>query len=176
MKKLKEKYFRELLPYSLIFLVIIATLYVQIAVHSTNMGADNYFHFARFYDIKAQLMTGKFNWFQTNFTFEQTGKVINALYGPLFAYLNGMLLLVAKTWYQYEVITNILLNFIAAIGMYKLAQKVKAPKNVSVILALLYINTGMIPSWIEGMNFSAWGGVFIPYLLIQVVNLSLIHI
>lgn len=70
MKKLKEKYFRELLPYSLIFLVIIATLYVQIAVHSTNMGADNYFHFARFYDIKAQLMTGKFNWFQTNFTFE----------------------------------------------------------------------------------------------------------
>lgn len=171
MKKLKEKYFRELLPYSLIFLVIIATLYVQIAVHSTNMGADNYFHFARFYDIKAQLMTGKFNWFQTNFTFEQTGKVINALYGPLFAYLNGMLLLVAKTWYQYEVITNILLNFIAAIGMYKLAQKVKAPKNVSVILALLYINTGMVPSWIEGMNFSAWGGVFIPYLLIQVVNL-----
>ncbi|MCF1784145.1 cell division protein [Lactobacillus mulieris] len=170
MKMLKIRS-RELLPYFAIFMVICVLIYVQVVTHATIIGADSYFHWLRFYDIKEQIITGKFSWFQTNFTFKQTGRIINALYGPLFAYLNAILLFIVRTWYQYEVITNILLNFIAASGLYKLTQKVNTPKPISVILSIIYINIGMIPSWIEGMNFSAWGSAFIPYLLIQIVNL-----
>ncbi|KRL63767.1 cell division protein [Lactobacillus psittaci] len=172
MKKIKGSLaFNNCLPYLAIFLSILALLYVQIMGHITIIGSDTYFHLARFYDIKKQILTGSFSWFQTNFTFEQTGRIINALYGPLFAYCNAFLLLLVRSWFQYEVITNILVDFIAAAGMYKLAVKVKTPKIIAVILSLIYINIGMIPAWTEGMNFSACAGVVIPYLLMQVVNM-----
>ncbi|EQE00311.1 putative cell division domain protein, partial [Clostridioides difficile CD9] len=39
-----------------------------------------------------QFKTGNFSYFQTNYGFQQSGRIVNALYGPLIAYILGGIL------------------------------------------------------------------------------------
>lgn len=162
---------KVIIPYFIILVASLGTLLPQIAFHATILGSDTVFHWSRFYDIKMQLANGSFNWFQMNYTFQQTGQIVNAFYGPLFAWLNGVLLFITNNWFQYQIVSGLILLLISGIGIYRMCLKVNCPSYLGVILAILYNNVGMIPVWLIGSNFSAWGAALMPYLCIQIVNL-----
>lgn len=67
------------------------------------LGPDFLFHYNRFYDTAMQIKTGNFQYFISTYGFQQSGRIVNALYGPIFAYLQGLLLLLSKTWYNYQI-------------------------------------------------------------------------
>lgn len=168
---MNRKKFKAIIPYLIIFVASLGTLLPQIAFHATILGSDSVFHWSRFYDIKMQLANGSFNWFQMNYTFQQTGQIVNAFYGPLFAWLNAGLLFVTSSWFQYQIVSGVILLLLSGIGIYRMCLKVNCPSYLSVIFAILYNNIGMIPVWLIGSNFSAWGAALMPYLCIQIVNL-----
>lgn len=117
-----------------------------------------------------QIKNGNFSYFQTNYGFNHSGRVFNAMYGPLFAYLNGLLLLLCKSWFIYEIIVEYSVFMTAGIGLYKLCQKVKIFPVISLLLAIIYLQFGIVIS-IYRFNWMAWGAALTPYVLIQAVNM-----
>lgn len=166
-----RKVLSSILPYLAIFAFTTIILWDQLLSHATFITADRFFHFSRFYDTAMQIKTGNFNFFQTNFTFLQSGRVINALYGPFFAYLNGALLLVCRTWYRYQIISDYLLYMIAGMAMFRLCRKVKVPYFGAILLSLLYLSVGILPGWLRASNFMAWGAALAPYVMMQAINM-----
>ena len=55
---------------------------VQLSNQHTVLDIDTMFHYSRFNDIAEQLKNRNFSYFQTNFAFEHSGRIINTLYGP----------------------------------------------------------------------------------------------
>lgn len=137
--------------------------------------ADTVFHYARFFDTYQQFITGKFNYFQLNFGFYQSGRIINAIYGPLFAYLAGGLLVVLKSYVSFQLFTSFLCYTIAGIGMFLLAKKLSNNSLVSYALAIIYMNMGWIPQWQLASNMSTWGATLAPFLIIIAIRMITNH-
>lgn len=156
------------------YLVMIITIYLmmqwQLSAHATHLTSDSFLHFQRFYDTSMQLKTGNFSYFQTNYGFYHSGRIFNAMYGPLFAYLNGFLLLICGSWYHYQVLIIFTVLLLAAVGMYLLALKAKVNRLVSLFLALIYIQFGIVVG-ITKLNWMAWGGALAPFACRQIVNM-----
>lgn len=94
----KAKFWRRSLPLIAIIGVTLIIMLPQMLMRSTIIGSDAIFHFNRFYDAAKQLQHLNFSYFQTNYGFQQSGRIINALYVPYFAYLNGILLMFVRSW------------------------------------------------------------------------------
>ena len=77
------------LPYCAIAAMAYLIMFPQFVSHGVILGTDSIFHFNRFYDAAKQIQQLNFSYFQSNYSFQQSGRIINAVYGPLFAYLNG---------------------------------------------------------------------------------------
>ena len=88
------------LPYLAICAMAYIVMYPQLISHGVILGTDSIFHFNRFYDAAKQIQQFNFSYFQSNYCFQQSGRVINAVYGPLFAYLNGALIGILGTWFR----------------------------------------------------------------------------
>lgn len=166
MMSIDKKKWEVLIPYFIFLTVTLITLLPQISSRSTIIGADTFFHFGRFYDTAMQFKTGIFSYFQTDFGFQQSGRVINAVYGPAFAYLNGLLVLLAGSWFRYQIITDFLISFIGATSMYQLCSYLKINYIISTFISLIYINIGMIPNYINGSAFNGWGQALMPWVLL----------
>ena len=93
-----------------------------------------YFTIVVFYDAGMQIKSGIFSIFQTNFTFQQSGRIINAIYGPLFAYFNGILVLIAGNWFNYQVILAYLISLLGAGSMYYLLKQVGINKLLAAVM------------------------------------------
>ena len=171
--------FKRLLVWIAPYLVIAFTIYllsiIQLETHKTIIDIDTLFHYNRFYDVSQQIKTGNYSYFQTNFGFNQSGRIVNALYGPMTAYLNGFLILVAGTWFRYQIISYWVLGLIGGIGMYQLARKAKANKVASTLVSVLFLNIGAYQAWIDHANMIAWGAVLVPYALIEGLNMIQDH-
>lgn len=154
-----------LVPYLIIFIYITLLISPQLIDHATFITADRFFHFGRFYDSFQQIKTGNYNYFQTNYSFDECGRIINAVYGPYFAYLNGLLLWVCGSWFRYEIVLDYLVFMIAGMGMFRLTQKVRTPYLPGLILSLLYLSVGILPGWLRANNFMAWGSALAPYVI-----------
>lgn len=161
-----KKKWEGFIPYFIFLIVILITLLPQISSRSTIIGADTFFHFGRFYDTAMQFKTGIFSYFQTDFGFQQSGRVINAAYGPVFAYLNGLLVLLAGSWFKYQIISDFLISFIGALSMYQLCKYLKINSIIGTFISLIYMNIGMIPNYINGSAFNGWGQAFMPWVLL----------
>lgn len=170
-KKLVIKYY----PILIILMGAYLLIAVQFRFYRTLMDIDTWFHYNRFYDISEQFSTHHFSYFQTNFGFERSGRVINAVYGPLFAYVNGLFVYLLGNWFSYQVLSNFILAFGSGIGMYFLGNKAKVNKNISTLLALLYMNIGSVQSWLDHGNMSGWGAIFAPFVLIEGLNMLQDH-
>ena len=114
-----------LVSFLIITLITFVLTYYQIRYKAVFVYNDTAFHYNRYFDIFQQLKTGNFSYFQTNYGFSQSGRIINAVYGPGFAYLNGLLLLLCKNWFIYQIITTFLLNYLAGYGYLYLVVKLK---------------------------------------------------
>ena len=143
-----------------IFLII-----PQLNRHSVIIGVDSIFHLNRFYDSMMQIKTGKFNYFMMNFGFDGTGRVVNALYGPIFAYIQGLILLISGTWFKYQLLSDVLLTLVSSCTMYFLCQKIKLSKTLSTVLAMLYSTSSVVAVWSTSQQFTGWGAAFFPLVI-----------
>lgn len=155
-------------PYVVILLTIYLMIRYQILNRAVLLTSDAFLHFQRFYDTSMQIKTGNYSYFQTNFGFNHSGRIFNAMYGPFFAYLNGFILLLVHTWFKFQILNIVLVLFVAGVGMYQLAIKAKVNQIVAVLLTLIYLQFG-ITIGILRFNFMSWGAALAPYAMIQVL-------
>lgn len=153
-------------PYLVFAAAATIMIFSQLKAGVVTVGGDTFFHFSRFYDAAMQIENHNFSPFQTNYGFQQSGRVINALYGPGFAYLNGLILLMVKTWFNYQIFTNYLICLLGAGTMMYLLEYVKINKPIAVLLSVIYINIGMIPAYINSNTFNGWGQAWMPLVLL----------
>lgn len=154
------------LPYVAIMAMTYLIIFPQLVSHGVILGTDSIFHFNRFYDAAKQLQQFNFSYFQSNYCFQQSGRIINAVYGPLFAYLNGAILGLVGTWYRYQIVTTVMVYLLGGIGMYRLGIRVHSKRIYAVIVALIFMNIGWLPRWELAQNMNAWGAALAPYMLI----------
>lgn len=154
------------------FLIILTAgglLFSQTITNHPIVGADSVFHYNRFYETYLQLRKHNFSWFQSIYGFNQSGRIVNAVYGPLFAYLNGVLLFVVHSWYQYQLLASLIIYLIAGYGMYRLSRQFNLQQFIAALTASIYLTIGWASRWQTGNNATALGAMLAPYLL-QIVR------
>ena len=137
----------KLFPALVIVIGALILVLPQVLAHKMLLGSDSIFHYNRFYEAAMQLKEGNFHYFITMYGFQQSGRIINALYGPVAAYFNGALLLVGKTWFNYQILSDIAVYLLAGGSMYALLRKCKLRVSYSLGLALFYLTTYSIQYW-----------------------------
>jgi len=157
---------------SILILMLVAFLMIspQLYKHSLILGNDMMFHFNRFYETYMQIKTGHFNYFQSIFGFDQSGRIINALYGPDFAYIQGLLMFLTKNWFRYQLLSSFLCFFIAGISMFFLTRKVNIKFINSLCISVMYMSSSMIYYYALGQNLTSWGAAFAPFVFIPAVR------
>ena len=156
-------------PYLVFALVIILVMNSQLRHHITIIVGDGYFHFTRIYDAAQQIRTHNFSYFQMNWGFDQSGRIVNAVYGPMFAYLMGFLLLLSGSWFKFQILTGFLISFVAAAGMYQLMKKVNNNLFVDTLVSLVYLC--QISWWNQGATFGSISAMMLPYVLLVAVRM-----
>lgn len=80
-----------------IFCVSMLLLLPQLFGRGLILGSDAVFHFNRFYETSQQIKEGNYQYFLSIYGFQQSGRIVNALYGPFFAYFQGLLVLISRS-------------------------------------------------------------------------------
>lgn len=162
---------RERLWVSL-FIISFAILLVtpQLFTRKVILGSDSIFHYNRFYEATMQLKNGNFSYFLSLYGFQQSGRIVNALYGPFFAYLQGGLILISGTWFRYQIVSRVLLHILAESSMYALLKQCKVKTSIALSLGLLYATTFSIQYWTMRQGFSSWGAALLPYCFIPAIH------
>ena len=162
---------RERLWVSL-FIIGFAILLVtpQLFTRKVILGSDSIFHYNRFYEAAIQLKNGNFSYFLSLYGFQQSGRIVNALYGPFFAYLQGGLILISGTWFRYQIVSRVLLHILAESSMYALLKQCKVKTSIALSLGLLYATTFSIQYWTMRQGFSSWGAALLPYCFIPAIH------
>lgn len=171
----KHHAFSLLTPYLsasvVIFLSTTLFLWPQLSQHAAFLASDTIFHYNRFFDIYSQLRHGSFNYFQTNYAFNQSGRIINAFYGPVFAFFNSLLLFVCKSWFRYQILSDFIIGFIGGLGFFQLLFKNKVKLWLALILIPLYLSAGSMPLWINGTSFMGGSAALAPWALQQGIRM-----
>ena len=152
---------------SFLFIVFISLIFITPQLITCNMviGSDAIFHFNRFYDTSEQIRNGNFEYFISLYGFQQSGRIVNAFYGPFVAYLHGLLVLFSKNWFVYQVLSNLILFIISGCSMYTFLRAGLFTYRKSRIGAVLYMCTFSILYWATRQGFSSWGSALMPLCL-----------
>jgi hypothetical protein len=89
------------------------------------------------------------------YSFQQAGRIVNQVYSPLLTVIFGDILLVAGTWFKFQVISMILVNFIAGISMYYGAKRLKFSFGICVALAGIYLSSFSIYGFVYSTSWRA---------------------
>ncbi|MDH6364893.1 hypothetical protein M2139_001894 [Enterococcus sp. PF1-24] len=156
-------------------LVSLLLILPQLLTRSMVISSDSLFHFNRFYDVSQQIQEGNFQYFINMYGFQQSGRVVNALYGALMGYLQGLLVWLSPSWFGYQLLSNFLLFFLASSAMFLLLKKCQVKSNQAVAFSIFYVTTYSIQYWVIRQGFSSWGAALFPLCLIPVVTLLTQH-
>lgn len=170
-EKYKNKIIDYLIPIILSLVIATVLIWTELTTRSGLTLDDTAFHFHRFYDTYQQIQNHNFSYFQMNYGMGESGRIVNALYGPFFAYLMGSLLLFCSSWLRFQILITYLIFLVGGLGIYRLSRKVKISQVVSSIVTALFLITGYIAYWPRSNAFNSWGAVLIPFVLIQGINL-----
>lgn len=170
-EKYKNKIIDYLIPIILSLVIATVLIWTELTTRSGLTLDDTAFHFHRFYDTYQQMQNHNFSYFQMNYGMGESGRIVNALYGPFFAYLMGSLLLFCSSWLRFQILITYLIFLVGGLGIYRLSRKVKISQVVSSIVTALFLTTGYIAYWPRSNAFNSWGAVLIPFVLIQGINL-----
>lgn len=170
-EKYKNKIIDYLIPIILSLVIATVLIWTELTTRSGLTLDDTAFHFHRFYDTYQQIQNHNFSYFQMNYGMGESGRIVNALYGPFFAYLMGILLLFCSSWLRFQILITYLIFLVGGLGIYRLSRKVKISQVVSSIVTALFLTTGYIAYWPRSNAFNSWGAVLIPFVLIQGINL-----
>ena len=160
----------KVFPIIAIFLFSFLLLLPQLVSKGIIAGSDFLFHYNRFYETAMQIKTGNYNYFLSLFGFYSSGRIVNALYGPYFAYFQGILVLLSKNWFTYQLVSRFVLSSIAGLSMYSLLKQFKIKPRTSLLVALFYITTFSIQYWTFRQGFSSWGAAIMPWCLIPAIE------
>ncbi|MCG4283303.1 hypothetical protein [Lacticaseibacillus paracasei] len=158
----------------LIFLILLFSIYIlipQTTHHLMTVGDDWSFHWNRFYEAAMQIKNHKYNLFQSIYGFNQSGRVVNGVYGAPFAYLHGVLLLIVKTWYKAELFSSFLCLSTAGVGMYLLTRYCKVPYAISFASGLIYMSSVPVVIYITNQTIRSWGTAFLPVTVIPLIRM-----
>src|SRR5699024_2092574 len=129
---------RVFLGVIIILLCSILLQWVQIQNQNLYLGYDWIFHYNRFYDAAQQIKEGNFQYFISMYGFSLLSCIINVLYGLIFAYVNGLLLLICGSWFKYQLLSNFLITFLSAMSLFTMLIKNKVRVNISVVFSVFY--------------------------------------
>ena len=160
-------------PFLAIFFIALAFLMPHLFTHKLILGADAPFHYNRFYDAAQQIKYGDFHYFPSLYGFQQSGRIVNAVYGPCFAYLQGLIVLLAGSWFHYQILSNFILYLISGFSMLILLRYVNVRNWVSVPVAVLFMSTYSIQYWSINQGFTSWGTCFYPLCMIPIADFVL---
>ena len=79
-----------------------------------------------------------------------------------------MLLLLVRNWFNFQILVIFIVFLITGIGMYRLALKAKVNEVIAILLAVLYLQFGIVAGILR-FNFMAWGAALAPYAMMQVL-------
>lgn len=148
---------------ALLFAIFSAMLLLpQLNQHALILGGDSSFHLNRFYDAMMQIKRGQYHYFVSLDGFFQSGRVVNALYGPYLAYFNGFLLFLTGSWFKYQLVSDWVVNMLAACSMYYLLRTNRVRRDYSIWLSLFFVTTYSISTWTLNQQFLAWGTALMP--------------
>lgn len=170
-EKYKNKIIDYLIPIILSLVIATVLIWTELTTRSGLTLDDTAFHFHRFYDTYQQIQNHNFSYFQMNYGMGESGRIVNALYGPFFAYLMGSLLLFCSSWLRFQILITYLIFLVGGLGIYRLSRKAKISQVGSSIVTALFLTTGYIAYWSRSNAFNSWGAVLIPFVLIQGINL-----
>lgn len=168
-----EGILKKIWPYLVFIVVAILLVSYQIQKRTTIVVADSYFHFSRFYDAAEQIKNHNFSYFQMNYSFNQTGRIINGFYGPFFAYLMGGLLLLVKNWFNFQIITTFLISLISSVGMYLCSKKVTNNTIISTLVGIIYMS--QVKLWSSGSTFTSISSMLVPFVLLCGIRMVTNH-
>ncbi|MDK1717118.1 MFS transporter [Dellaglioa algida] len=152
--------------FGVIFALSLFLVLPQLLNHSLVLGGDSLFHFNRIYDTYMQFKIGNYSYFQSNYGFQQSGRVVNALYGPGMAYLLGSSLLVLQSWIKFEVVTSFFIFFVSGYSMYFLSRELNSTKKISLLTASLFMGSFYVTRWSIDQNFMTWGVMLMPLIVL----------
>lgn len=155
-------------------LIIVVAAFVlilpQVLTKGVIAGSDFLFHYNRFYETAMQIKTGNFSYFISLFGFYSSGRIVNALYGPYFAYFQGLLVLISRNWYTYQLVSRFLMGIIAGFSMNALTKRAGVKSKISLAIAVFYMTTFSIQYWTFRQGFSSWGAAVMPWCLIPAID------
>lgn len=157
----------------LFILIIIPLLFVLPLILSKSLilGSDAIFHFNRFYETALQIKNHNLNYFISMYGYQESGRIILPLYGPIFSYIQGILVLITPTWFFYQIISNYILYLVSEINMYFLLKKLDVSVKRRLYYSIFYLTTYSIQYWTIRQGFSSWGAAFLPLFIIPIVTL-----
>lgn len=159
---LRKNSILALFVFSLISIVIQSA---QIYTRGYILGVDSIFHMNRVYETMMQLKTHNFEYFISLFSFQQSARIINAMYGPLMSYVLGGILLFTGSWVKFQLITSFLLNVIAALGVFRISRKMHVSTTSSIICGCIYMTTYLVSSWNYMGAFTGVGAMLVPWVI-----------
>lgn len=160
-----------------ILLVSIAVMMPQILGHQLILGGvttvqgDALFHFNRIYDAMMQLKTLHFHYFVSDFGFNQSARVINAVYGPFSSYIYGAVLLVTGSWWLFQIISSIGILYLGGLTFFYLARQVELDRGLALVGSLIYLNTEAITSWATAQKGAALAAAILPLVILAAVKM-----
>lgn len=154
-----KKHAKNILIIAVFALIVISP---QIYSHSLILGSDSLFHFNRFYDMASQINDHNWQYFVSMYGFTQSGRIVNAIYGPLLAYLHGFILWITRSWFLYQIISDFMVMFIAGCMMYYLLIQNKVSQRYLMPLSTLYMLSYVIFTWTISQQFLSWGAAILP--------------
>lgn len=169
LKKLDEKY-PSLLVFFVVFLFSCLLILPQLLDKGSVLGADFLFHYNRFYEAAMQIKEGNYSYFISIYGFQESGRIINALYGPFFAYFQGLLVLISGTWFRYQLLSKVVLGVIAGLSLDQLLTVANVKRGFRVPLSLIFITTYSVQYWWLVQGFSSWGAALFPLCFIPAVK------
>lgn len=139
----------------------------QLYLNQIIIGHDTVFHFNRFYDIFEQINHNSFNYFQMNYGFNGSGRIVNALYGYDNAFFHGLLLYWTHSWFKLQLISSYLCMIIAGGTMFFLCRYLDIKYLLSTLAAITYMVSAPIMYYVLYGGFSGWGSAFLPLIFIS---------
>ncbi len=162
---------RHIKNLGLFFAMSVVMILPQINQHAMILGVDSLFHMNRFYDTAMQLKDHNLQYFISMYGYFGSGRIVNALYGPGVAYLNGALLLIVGSWVKYQLLSDLVVSMLAAISMYYLVNRAKVAPSLQPWLVVLYMTSNGIVTWLTDQQFLGWGTAILPIGIAVIVRL-----
>lgn len=169
---MKRDHWFNIRPFLLLAFFSFILLLPQWLTKGIIFGSDSIFHYNRFYEAAMQIKHWNFSYFISIYGFQQSGRIVNAVYGPFFAYFQGLLVLIGRTWFGYQLVSRFVLGLIAGLSMYALLRAAKIKEEISLPIALLYVTTFSIQYWTIRQGFSSWGAAVMPFCFIPAIRFT----